>query len=115
MGRVRGVGLGLEPALGLVGQSPHRQIGAELHDRLHIVAIDGAQGVILPADVLAQLGAGSGGTIDLLVKNGEVLLRAHDSGFAMAMAAAVSGRSGLALGGGRSAMGGYMGWRCAND
>jgi antitoxin component of MazEF toxin-antitoxin module len=55
---------------------------------LRVVAIDGAQGVILPADVLAQLGAGSGGTIDLLVKNGEVLLRAHDSGFAMAMAAA---------------------------
>lgn len=55
---------------------------------LRVVAINGAQGVILPADVLAQLGAGSGGTIDLLVKNGEVLLRAHDSDFAMAMAAA---------------------------
>ncbi|WP_294284664.1 AbrB/MazE/SpoVT family DNA-binding domain-containing protein [uncultured Sphingomonas sp.] len=55
---------------------------------VRVIKIGNSQGVILPKDVLAQLGVAQGDTVDVIAKDGGVFLRKQDIGFADQMAAA---------------------------
>ena len=55
---------------------------------VRVIKIGNSKGVILPKDVLAQLGVAQGDTVDVIAKDGGVFLRKQDIGFADQMAAA---------------------------
>lgn len=60
----------------------------EAATEVRVVRIGNPQGVILPKDVLTQLGIAQRDMTDLIAKDGGVFVRRQDVGFADQMAAA---------------------------
>lgn len=66
----------------------NRSVDSKPAQQLRIIKIGNAQGVILPKELLAKLGAEQGDVIHVVTKPDGLFVRQHDAGFAEQMAAA---------------------------